>query len=217
MTDRTMRVKGVGKASAAPDRVVLRFEVSAWDPEYGASIEALNGRVESLRKDLEGVDLEREQLMTSRFRVDTTYEKVSRFGREERRVNGYRAAHNIRLELSMDRELLNGVLNSVAASAAEPTVSVSFEVSDPAPLREAALKDAVVQATGNAETLAEAAGVTLEVIQAIEYGWAELRVQSVRYDMAMTAPAAQAATPDIEPQEVEASESVTMTWGLGKH
>ncbi len=49
MTERVIRVQGNAEASAPADRVVLGFDVNAWDREYGAAVDALNERVEDLR------------------------------------------------------------------------------------------------------------------------------------------------------------------------
>lgn len=214
MAERTMRVQGKGKASAPPDLVTLHFDVSGWDGEYGPAIEVLNERVDSLRGEMIGLGIARDQLKTARFRVNPTYEKVSRLGVEQRRLNGYTASHSVRLELPMEEGRLNAVLAAVTQSVSEPSISIAFEVDDTSGLRQRALEAAVAEATRNAETLAEASGVRLGTIQSLEYGWAEVRVTTTRYALEPPAPAVQAA-PDIEPEEVEASESVTMTWQIG--
>lgn len=46
---RTLRVTGRGCAAAPIDRVVLRFEVTAQEMDYGDSVDALNSRLARLR------------------------------------------------------------------------------------------------------------------------------------------------------------------------
>jgi len=213
MGDRVMRVQGEGEASVPPDQVALRFDVSHWDRNYGPSIEGLNEHVDLLRQDMAGLGMERQQLKTSSFRVSTTHETVKRGGKEYRQQSGYTASHSIRLELPMDRDLMNQVLDAVSRGLAEPSVSIGFEVSDPAPLRQLALENGVAQARRNAETLAAAAGVSLKKIRSIEYGWAEMRVVSTHY-MLEAPRAAGPASPDLEPRDVETSESVTVVWEI---
>jgi uncharacterized protein YggE len=215
MGDRVIRVTGKAEASAPADRVVLRFDVGGWDREYAPAVELLNKRVDALRAALADLSVPREQLKTSNFRVNPTYESVSRFGREHRELSGYTAVHTVRLELPMDKDQLNRILAAVAEGESEPSIAIAFEVSDTSGLRQQALEDAVAEARRNAETLAKASGVALDAIRSIEYGWREVRVEVQEYRLPVAAAAQPASAPDLEPEDVLASETVTITWEIG--
>lgn len=214
MSDRVVRVQGHGEATAPADRVVLGFDIGAWDRDYSAAVEALNDRVEDLRGDLAALSVPRKHLKTSNFRVNPTYETINRLGREQRQLSGYMASHFIRLELPLENEQLNRILQAVSQGESEPSISISFEVEDSAALRQQALDNAVSEARRNAETLAEAAGVALKQILSIEYGWSEVRMEAKHYLLAQPRGAGLAAAPDLEPQDVDASEKVTVTWEI---
>jgi uncharacterized protein YggE len=208
--ERTLTVKGRGLVSADPDLVVLFFNVSGQDRSYAASVEKLNGRVESLRRDLETVNVGRAQLKTTDFRVRTDYDYTDRSSV----FKGYVASHSLRLELPLDRDLLNRALAQVAQSASEATVNISFDVSDKESLHQRALRAAVENARESARVLADAAGVALGEITRIDYGFVEVRVRSrsVVYEMADASAAAP--PPDIEPEALDAEENVTVVWAI---
>lgn len=207
---RTLTVKGRGLVSSDPDLVVLSFKVSGRDRSYSASIEKLNEHVEALRCDLGTVGIERKKSKTTNFGVHADYDYVD----GERIFQGYVASHDLRLELPLDKDLLNRALAQVAQSASEATVNISFDVSDKETLHRRALRAAVENARDSALVLADAAGVTLGEMVRIDYGFVEVRVRSrhVSYDAGVLAEAAPA--PDIEPEALNAQENVTVVWAI---
>ena len=134
--------------------------------------------------------------------------------RDERVFLGFEAKHDLRLELPLDQDLLNRTLAQLAQSASQATFSIYFAVKDGNALRQRVLADAVARARENAETLAQAAGVQLGDILRIDYGWTEIRVSEriMSYDASM---AYSMPIPDIEPDEIEAGDNVTVVWAIG--
>ncbi len=211
---RTLTVTGRGTATADADLVVLRFGVSGRDSSYSASVEELNRRVEALRADLEASGVERDRLKTTGFdvRPDTRYDR----DRDEDIFLAYVASHRLRLELPFDKELLNGVLARVAASASEAAVTISFDVSDMESLRRRAMRAAVADAREGARVLAEASGATLGQILRIDYSYVEIRTRRLSYEFADAGAMYEAAppTPDVEPEALDAEEGVTVVWEI---
>jgi uncharacterized protein len=205
---RMIRVQGRATVAAEPDLAVLTFEVEAKNRDYEHCVTTLNQRVENLRREIEMTGVERKRLKTTQFGVDTDYEWVN----NSRVFNGYKAKHHLRLELPLERELLNQVVGKVAESVSEAEMDISFGVKDEAALKQRVLEAAVAMARQNADTLARAAGVTLGEILDIEYGWTEVHFRSeFRVTDAM---ACCEAAPDFEPMEVEAEDTVTVVWGI---
>lgn len=124
------------------------------------------------------------------------------------------AAHSLALELPIDQDLLNRILTRVATSASEPTVSISFDISDKEALRQHVLRTAVANARTNAEVLADAASLSLGEIVRIEYGALEVRFRSRPIMYEMTETAAEAPAPDITPFSMDAEDSVTVVWAI---
>lgn len=210
---RTLTVRGRGTASAKPDLVVLAFQIVGQDHSYATAVETLNERVEALRSELESVGVERTDLKTTRFDVGAE----NRYNRkkEEHVFLGYRASHELRLELAFEKDLLDRVLGSVARSASEAAVRISFDVSDRKAPRRRAMKAAVKDARETARVLAESAGASLGEIEQIDYSFVEIRTRSFSYTLAehdasrLASPA-----PEVEPEAMEAEEGVTVVWSI---
>ena len=210
----TLVVKGQGVASAEPDLTILSFTVLGREPSYSTAVEELNDRVETLREDMTKEGVGRHRLKTTDFQVRTqnrydedTDELVSSF---------YEASHRLRLELPVDKERLNRVLGRIATSTSEASITISFDVSERESLKRRAMRAAVEDTRQSAEVLAEASGVTLGEIERIDYSYLEIRSRPFSYDTLTreATMARSAATPDIEPEELEARESVTIVWEI---
>ena len=208
MQHRTLTVKGTAEVSASPDWVSIGFDVTSRNYEYARCMEQLAHRTESLRNELEALGLPRESLKTSDFRIDTQFE----WNKQTRVFKGYEASHRMSVGFAWDKDYLNKVLAALGKTESEASFNISFTVKDPEPLRHQALAGAVKNAREKAELLANAAGVSLGEIVTIDYSWAELYVQSrLHLDMAAASPAP---SYDIQPDDVDVSDSVTVVWSI---
>ena len=211
---RTLTVRGRGVASADPDLAILTVGVVGRDPFYSAAVEDLNRRVEALRSDLEAVGVERARLKSTGFDVDDHRRYDSDSG--EYVFLGYEAPHGLRLELPLEKELLNNVLGRVAGSASEASVKVSLDVSDRKGLRRRAMRAAVEDAQKSAQVLVEASGATLGEMMSLDYSFVEIRTRTFSYGYRKPGPLTEAAAsaPDVEPEALDAEEGVTIVWEI---
>ncbi len=200
--------------SADPDLVVLSFGVVGRDPSYSAAVEELNERVKTLRSDLEAAGVERSRLKTTRFDVDD-HRRYDRDSGEYVFI-GYEASHALRLELPLEKELLNDVLGRVATSASEASVEVSFDLSNRKGLRRRAMRAAVEDAKESARVLAEASGAALGEMVSLDYSFLEIRTRPFSYGYRKPGLLAEAAAPapDVEPEALDAEEGVTIVWEI---
>jgi uncharacterized protein len=170
--------------------------------------------VEALRSDLETVGVERTRLKTTDFDV----EDQRRYDSDTREYVfvGYEASHGLRLELLLEKELLNNVLGRVAHSASEASVEISFDVSDRKGLRRRAMRAAVEHAQESARALAEASGATLGEIVSVDYSFVEVRTRRFSYGYRRAGLAMEQAlpAPDVEPEALDAEEGVTVVWEI---
>ncbi len=208
---RSLKVQGSGHVSAEPDLVTLSFDIVGHAMEYGRSLHTLNKRVDDLRNNISTCGLDTAKLKTGSFnvRVATRYEGNNSF------FDGYDASHRLHIELPLEKELLNEVLLRVAEGHSGAEINLSFSVKDKPALRKKALAQAVQEARENAEILTAAAGVKLGKLLQIDYGWAEVRFHEYDVDMLCeSAPALEQHAPDIEPEEVRASDNVTLVYEI---
>ena len=210
MNPKTIRVQGKGTVSQSPDRVRLIFTVVGKDPDFSKAVELCNLGVDALRKAAEGCSITPAELKTTHFDVREETEYVS--GRHQ--LVGFQSTHQVGVLLPIDRDLLGRFLSAVLRGKAKPQVNLAFEVSDPEKLKQMVLADAVENAKRRAQTIATASGVALGPILGIEYGYAEVRISSQPSTMAMECAGPSDVAPDFQPDNVEAEDTVTITWEI---
>jgi hypothetical protein len=209
---RVLKVQGKGRVSIEPDLVTLSFEVETQAMDYEECLRGLNARAEDLRASMTAAGLDRAEMKTTAFavRVETQYKDGQHL------FGGYRASHNLHIEVPVDKALLNRVLRHVARGHSGAEIQLTFSVKDKAGLRKRVLAEAVRTARDNAETLAAAAGITLGTLQQIDYGWAEVRIYDREATMICESldPARPEGEADIEPEDVAAEDNVTLVYEI---
>lgn len=216
---KTITVKGVGKVSASPDLVVLSMVLESQDLIYEKAMDNAAKHIEQLNASLETVGFEKKSVKTTNFNVRTDYEyKRTKNGDNERVFNGYVVKHNLKLEFDFDSKLLAKTLSVVGSCLAHPQLTISFTVKDPTAIKEEMLRLAVENAKKKAEILCDAAGKQLGELLSIDYNWGELNIYSdTRYDMedsCLAAPMAKCAEIDIEPDDIDVSDTVAFVWEI---
>ncbi len=210
MDKRTIRVRGSAKIAGSPDLVVITFDLESRQHDYEECMALLNQKTEHLRRELQKVGLKKESLKTLHFNINTNFEWVNK----KNVFRGYKASHDLKVDFPYDKEYLNQVLHILGQSESEASFNISFQIKDPEPLRQQAIAAAVKNCRQKAEILAEAAGVTLGDLFQIDYSWAEVRFESrmqvCEAPMLSESPAAY----DIEPEDVDISDSVTAIWAI---
>ena len=208
---RLLKVQGKGRVSVEPDLVTLSFEVETKTSDYVECLQNLNARAEDLRASMTAAGLDRTDLKTSDFsvRVETQYKDGLHV------FVGYRASHNMKIELPVNKELLNRTLRHIAQGHSGAEINLAFSVKDKESLRQLVLEEAVRTAKRNAAVLASAAGISLGKLQQIDHGWAEVRIYDSEvvkaYETVRGGPPCEV---DIEPEDVDAEDSVTLVYEI---
>lgn len=129
----------------------------------------------------------------------------------------------MKVEFLSDNDLLGKVLFALANCPVKPEFRLSYTVSDPEAAKNELLGKAVTDAKDKAAVLTQAAGVTLKGIQSIDYSWGEIDFEykpmngMLMADECLAAPMAISGTSydmDIEPDDIEASDTVTVLWEI---
>lgn len=110
------------------------------------------------------------------------------------------------------------MLGAIAVCIAEPELNVQFTVKDKEAVDAALLQSACANAKAKAEILTKASGVTLGELVSIDYNWGELHLFSqTQYDMeddCMRMGSAAPTSIEIEPDDIDISDSVTFVWEI---
>lgn len=142
----------------------------------------MNRNVEQLRKRLNDVGITNEEIKTS----DYSIKAVSVYSRKlEKSVpDGYAGSQNVNIEIPLDKERMDAVLKALSSECSNDlSLSISFGINDTEVVRKQLLRNSVTAAKINAETIADAAGITLGPIVTIEYGWSEARFNNYEEDL----------------------------------
>ena len=219
--NRTITIKGIGKLSLKPDQVVVSLTLKATDKNYDKAMDTAAKHLEQLRRTLVGIGFTKDDLKTTNFNVGTEYENERDKGGNYKRVFiGYSVTHQLKLEFDFDSHRLSQALGAIAACIAEPELNVQFTVKDKESVNAALLESACVNAKVKAVILAKASGVTLGDLISIDYNWGELHLFSpTRYDMEDACMRLSSATPtsiELEPDDIDVSDSVTFVWEIRK-
>jgi len=216
---RTITVKGIGRATAKPDTVVISMSLDSRDKEYDKAMEIAADNISAITDVLVSAGFEKNVLRTTDFDVRTDYENVKdRSGNYRRVFEGYVITHRLKVEFEFDVKRLSTALSAIAGCLSHPQISISFTVKDATAINEEMLRSATANAKRKAEVLCSAAGVKLGDLLSINYSWGELNICSdTSYALAEDCLAApmMAKSIDIEPDDIDVSDTATFVWEIG--
>lgn len=214
--ERKLQITGKGHLAVPPDTIFLSFEAEAKEWEYEKTVLVLNQSVEELRNIIEKEGLERKRLKTKDFgiRKETSWNKKT----DKHEFNGFRATHSLEFELPLEKGIINRLLSQITSKLSNLDFSIAFGVKDPAFHQQQLILQAIAKAKENSALIAEATGVSLQEILHIDYSFRELVIRSDRHnypvydsDLIMNA---SSPTPDFEPDDIDVTETITITWRI---
>jgi uncharacterized protein YggE len=108
-------------------------------------------------------------------------------------------------------------MEAIAQSSTQPELQIQFTVKDPTKVSEELLRSAAETAKTKAEILCHASSAKLGPLVSINYNWGELDIISrTSYELGDCMPmmAASRLAPDIEPDDIDLTDSVTFVWEI---
>ena len=219
---RTIRVTGKGQIKVKPDMTRITLSLEGTYPEYGETLRRSSEDTERLKDLLAGFGFKRSDLKTLNFSVDTEYESYKDKGTYKQRFIGYKFHHLMKVEFDSDNDRLGQVLYALANCPVKPEFRLSYTVKDPEAAKNELLGKAVTDAREKASVLTQAAGVSLKDIQSIDYSWGQInfevqpmnRMLMVEECCAPMVDGAGSYDMDIEPDDIEVSDTVTVLWEI---
>ena len=217
--NRTITIKGIGKLSLKPDLTVVSLTLKTVRAGYDKAMDKAAKHLEQLRSAIAEIGFTKDDLKTTSFDVGTEYENErDKNGNYKQIFVGYQVTHGLKLEFDFDSQRPSKVLGAIAVCIAEPELNVQFTVKDKEAVDAALLDSACANAKAKAEILTKASGVTLGELVSIDYNWSELHLYSLtHYEMDPPCMARASAAPtamDIEPDDIDVSDSVTFVWEI---
>ena len=219
---RTIRVTGKGNLKVRPDTTRITLTLEGTDKEYGKALELSSKDTDKIKDILSKFGFDRSDLKTLNFDVNPQYESYKKQGTYRERLVGYTYTHILKVEFESDNERLGKILYALAKSDLTPRFRISYTVKDPEAAKNELLAKAIEDAAAKASVLTKAAGVKLKDIQNIDYSWGQINFEVNpigRYSddiccLSMGI-AKESLDYDIEPDDIEVNDTVTVVWEIG--
>ncbi len=206
---RLITVPGEGRVAARPDMATVSLGVRREDRQAGTAMRAASEAAGAVLATLAGAGVDERDVQTTRIGLDPRYQH-SNDGAPPR-ITGYVASHDLVVRVR-DLEGLGAILDALVADGANSFSGIRFGLSDAEAVEAEARAAAVADALARAETLAEAAGVTLGPLMTLdEAGFGGPMPQPLMRGAMM-----EAASVPVAEGEVEVAVRVTATFAIGE-
>ena len=223
---KTIRVTGKGQIKVHPDMTRVTIELEGTYKDYAKTLRRSSEDTEAIKDLLAPFGFERTDLKTLSFGVETEYESYQerRGDRTEykRRFVGYKYTHRMKVEFESDNDRLGKILYALTTCPLDPEFSLSYTVKDPEAAKNLLLDKAVKDAIAKVGVLAGAAGQKLGEIQNMDYSWGHIDFEFRPMDSGLGSRIeepggfleSKSLDLDIEPDDIEVEDTVTVVWEI---
>jgi uncharacterized protein YggE len=214
--NRTITIKGTGKISVKPDLIIITMRLESHDNNYEKTMKLAAESVNNLQNAIVNAGFNKADLKTTSFNIRTHYESYrDKDNNYKSRFDGYICEQGLKLEFDFNTSVLSNVLTSIGKATVEPNLNIQFSVKDKDAINEELLIRATENARRKAEVIARASNVTLGDLISIDYNWGDLYLYSnTSYNVEDKCLAFKASAPDIEPDDIDVSDTVTFVWEI---
>lgn len=219
--ERVIQVTGKGKLSVPPDQIRILLDVRDGCSTYEETLCLSVSEVDTLKVCFYHVGFKKSDLKTISFHIDTKYENYRDQQNEyKRKFVGYEFCHSLKIEFPADNLLLGKVLYELSKCSVRPEFRIEYTIKDTDAAKNELLQNAVIDSKTKAEILTKAAGVKLGEVMKIDYSWGEIDFTSRPFTedinvLCCAERSADSTLPiDIEPDDIQVSDTVTVIWGI---
>jgi uncharacterized protein YggE len=201
-------VTGSADVLAVPDEAVVRLGILKQAPVAQTAQEQANAAAQEILAAITKVGIAAKDIRTERLQLSPVYNSRG----SDQKVVSYNATNAISIRLD-NLALTGSVIDAGLKAGANQLNGVQFRLRNELPSRQEALKEAVQDARGKAQAMADALHVGLiEVLEASESGVSVApRVESLQFSA--RAAAASVETP-VSPGEIEIHANVTIRYRI---
>ena len=211
--ERTLVITGKGKVAINPDTVIIKFPLECRNIDYGKTVSELNNLVNKLKKIVVLCGIAETELKTTDFRVDTNTKWNK--NTEVYDFIGYKAEHDLLIEYPLDNSVTNKLLSSLIKLDLKLDFKISFGVKDKDSCMASLIENAILNAKNKANIIAKASVISLKEIININYSFVDIYFQSdTVLESTNIVSESNAMFPDINPAEINLTESITITWKI---
>lgn len=210
-----LTVRGEAKLERPADQARLRIAVTTEDAEAARALDANSKRMKDVVAALRKTGIEESEYETGRFRIRPVYDRRPPGVREfTPQIVGYEIVNGITVKTTR-LELIGEIIAACNKAGANTVEVESFDLADPRLYRREAIAEATRHALEDAAAVAEAAGLRLVRIVAVNLDHtpvrpAEIAVSAHARALAEAAPAA----PPIQPGDVVVEANVVIIFEI---
>ena len=164
-----MSVTGTGEIRVLPDMATVTLGVEAQGDTADAAMAGASDRIAAVLKVLAEAGVAPEDVQTAGLMLNPVYEPPRNDVNRPPRMLGFEASNTLNVTVR-DLDRVGGILDKVIAEGANSFRGLSFGLQDPVIAHDDARREAVADALGKAQLIAEAAGGTRGPILSIEEG-----------------------------------------------
>ncbi len=214
---KTVKTEGTGSLSLKPDLIRLNMTISGVRPEYDAVMQMSAEQSGALSGCFRGIGFGDEDIKTRNFSISTEYEsRRNSDGNYDRVFVGYSFRQELWIEFDADNAMLGRVLTALSKCPAVPEFRIEYTLRDRESASLELLDNAVADARRKAERLAKAAGMKgiMKAQDVIASGCEPDMVVRPFGNMMLAKCAAESASPDITPEDINIIDTVTVVWQI---
>ena len=171
-TPPVITVSGNAQVEAVPDEATVRIGVVRQGGSAKEAQEDANKIGQALLKAIGALGIPPQRVQTTRLTISPVYppqrpgngNSANPANYDPPRIIGYLASNSVTVTLD-NLALIGPVVDAGLESGTNQLENVQFQLKNDGPAREAALRQAVVEAMGKARVMADALGVTLGPVQ----------------------------------------------------
>lgn len=212
---KTIRTAGTGSLSLKPDLIRLEMTISGTRREYDETMLLSAEQSSALCGCFRSIGFDEKAVKTSSFNISSEYEnRRDDEGNYKRVFVGYGFRQELHVEFDADNALLGRVLTAISGCSAVPEFRIEYTVRDRETARLELLDRAVADSKLKAERLAKAAGMRGILVAQNIVSDGDVPDMSVRPlgGMMLAKCANECAAPDITPEDVKISDTVSVVW-----
>jgi hypothetical protein len=208
-------VTGNGEVTAAPDEAFVRLGIVRQAPAAQAAQDQANAVAQQILNEIKKLGVMPEKIQTARLVLTPVYAPRNPESRDAPRIVAYNASNTVTIRLD-NLSLVGPVIDAGLKAGANQLEGVQFGLRNELPSRQQALKQAVNEARGKAEAMAEALHINLgEVWDVSEGASVSPRFEAPLNGRVFSAAAADVATP-VSPGELNVTATVTIRYRISQ-
>ena len=217
METRAITVTGKGSVTLTPDVTRISLIIKGLRQTYNDTFELASQNNAVLKRCMANLKINENELKTTHFDIEKQFKsKKDRNGNWEEFFVGFKLDQHLKVDIGIDNKLLGNLVKEIGLHVPDVEIEIGYTVKDPRPAELRMVEKAVKDAKEKAEVMAKAANSELGNVISITYAWSELSIYTKTRNIhnceeALCEPNTSL---DITPDDLGASDNVTVVWEL---